>query len=183
MGKEKQKELRKDTAWFDRALAAPAPSRSRTHLRLIRCEREVTGAVPIYDLRIAAGAFSEGQSPEATGYGRVEGSAPRRGLFVAQVVGDSMDKVAPKGAWCLWQHLRDPGVAAAAPGEDLVVRLPDGADAEMGRFTFKRLMEGERGRALRPVSSNPEHREIPLGDGDEIEAVARFVAMVSEEDP
>jgi hypothetical protein len=180
VGKEKQKELRKDIVWFDRVLAAPAPSRSRTHLRLTRREREVIGAVPIYDLRIAAGAFSEGQSSEATGYGRVEGSAPRRDLFVAQVVGYSMDKVAPKRAWCLWNYLRNPGVAVAAPGDELVVRLPDGADAEMGRFTFKRLMQGERGRALRPVSSNPEHREIPLGDSDEIEAVARFLGVVDQ---
>ena len=82
--------------------------------------------MPIVDLRIAAGAFSEGQVPEATGYGRIEGSAPRRGLFIAQVVGDSMDKVAPKGAWCLWQHLGEPGVAPCrcrriGPGRHRVV--------------------------------------------------------------
>lgn len=182
VGRENGKELKKDTTWFDRARTETDARRGRPALRLIRCKSEEAGAVPIYDLRIAAGAFSEGQSPEATGFGRVEGAALRRGLFVAQVVGDSMDKVAPKGAWCLWQHLGEPGVAAAAPGENIVVRRPDGADPEMGQFTFKRLVESERGRALAPVSTNAEHRAIPIGDGDEIEAVARFLAVVDYEE-
>jgi hypothetical protein len=177
VGKDKQKELKKDTGWYDRAQAEPAPSRARPSLRLIRCEREQAGAVPIYDLRIAAGAFSEGQIPDATGYGRVEGAAARSGLFVAQVVGDSMDKVAPKGAWCLWQHLGAPGVAAAAPGENILVRLPDGADAEMGQFTFKRLVESERGRALVPVSNESSHVPIGVGGG-QIYPLARFLQMV-----
>jgi hypothetical protein len=84
---------------------------------------EEAGEVPFYDLRIAAGAFSEGQIPDATGYGGVDGGAARSGLFVAQVVGESMDKVAPKCSWCPWQHLG----AAAAPDENIVVRRPDGA--------------------------------------------------------
>lgn len=181
VGRDKQQELKRDTAWFDRARAEPARSGTRPSLRLIRCERGDAGAVPIYDLRIAAGAFSDGQIPEATGYGRVDRAAARQGLFVAQVVGDSMDRVAPQGAWCLWQHVGVAGVAAAAPGDDVVVRQADGADAEMGQFTFKRLVDGERGRVLAPVSSNPEHRAIPLGEGDVIEAVARFVAVLSME--
>lgn len=181
VGKEKGRAVKDDSSWFERAKGDATPGRARPALRLIRCEKGDAGAVPICDLRIAAGAFSEGQSPEPTGYGRVEGAAPRRGLFVAQVVGDSMDKVAAKGAWCLWQHLGEPGVAAAAPGESIVVRRPAGGDVEMGEFTFKRLLESEQGRALVPVSTNPEHRAISLGDGDEIEAVARFLAVIELE--
>ena len=178
VGRQKQKEVKADTAWFERAASPAAPRSGRPQLRLIRCEEDDAGALPIYDLKVAAGAFSEGQVPGAIGFGRVEGASTRPGLFVAQVVGDSMDRVAPKGAWCLWQHVDAPGVAAAAVGEDIIVRRPDGPDDELGQFTFKRLAETAEGRVLRPVSSNPEHVPIPLGDGDSVEAVARFVAVV-----
>jgi hypothetical protein len=181
VGKDKQRELKRDTAWFDRAQAGPAPPRARPPLRLVRCGRDETGAVPIYDLRIAAGAFSEGQIPEAIGAGRVEGGPARRGLFVAKVVGDSMDRVAPAGAWCLWQHLGAPEVAAASPGEDIVAMQPDGADSELGRFTFKRLEETDAGRSLAPRSTNPVHRPIPLRGTDDIVAVARFIAVIEVE--
>jgi hypothetical protein len=181
VGKERARAVREDSAWFERARSESVPPRGRPALRLIRCGGEEPGAVPIYDLRVAAGAFSEGQTPAELGHGRVEGAAARRGLFVAQVVGDSMDKVAPKGAWCLWQHLGAPGVAAAAPGEDLVLRRPSGPDPELGEFTFKRLTETSRGRALVPVSTNPVHLPIPLHELEALEALARFVAVVSED--
>lgn len=180
VGKEKQRAVKEDTGWFDRASAPPR--RGRPALRLVRCEPEDMGALPIYNLRVAAGAFSAGQVPEVEGYARADGARPRQGLFVAKVVGDSMDKVAPKGAWCLWQHLGAPGVAAEASGEDIVVRRPDGADPELGQFTFKRLVELDRGRELQPVSTNSEHRAIPLDRTDELEAVARFVGVGELED-
>ncbi len=185
MGGERRRALRADTSWFERAGAVEAGGEGgeagaaeRPKLRMIRCEEHEAGAVPIYDLRIAAGAFSEGQMPEADGFARVEGAGTRRGLFIAQVVGDSMDKVAPKGAYCLWQHLGQAGVAAAAPGENIVVRRPAGADGELGEFTFKRLVETAAGRELVPVSTNPGHKSIVLTEGDEVEGVARFLGVV-----
>ena len=182
VGRAKGREVKQDTAWFERAAepAATPAARRRPALRLIRCEEDVRGALPMFDLRIAAGAFSEGQAPEAFGFARVEGASSRPGLFLAQVVGDSMDRVAPKGSWCLWQHLGEAGVAAPAPGEDLLVRRPDGADPEFGQFTFKRLVETDEGRKLAPVSSNLDHEAILLGADDEVEGIARFVAVVAE---
>ena len=184
VGKQRSRELKEETSWYDRAeqARAPRPVRGRPVLRLIRCEPEEPGALPIYDLRIAAGAFSEGQIPEVEGYGRVEGASPRPGLFVARVVGDSMDRVAPKSAWCLWQHFGAEGVGGPAVGEDLVVRRPGGGDPELGEFTFKRLAEEPGGRKLVPVSTIREHQAIKLGEGDEIKEVARFVALLEEGD-
>lgn len=68
---------------------------------------EPTGvAVLVYDLKAAATAFSEGQDPEKLGRVYLEArKAKRPGLFVARVVGNSMNRVAPDGAWCLWQQL------------------------------------------------------------------------------
>jgi DEAD/DEAH box helicase/Helicase conserved C-terminal domain/Domain of unknown function (DUF1998)/Peptidase S24-like len=181
VGKAKQQALKDDTSWVG-AAAAPASAASRPSrrpaLRLIRCSEEAPGAIPVMDLKIAAGAFSEGQVPLADDYVQVEGGPKKPGLFVAQVVGDSMDKVAPRGAWCLWQNLGAGGVSGPAPTEDLVVRRPDGPDPEMGAFTFKRLIETPEGRKLTPVSSNTDHKPIPLAPDAEVEGVARFVAVV-----
>ena len=181
---QKRHEVKRDTSWYDRAVQPEARQRKpgRPVLRLIRCEAEEPEALPIYDLRIAAGSFSEDQTPDVVGYGRVEGASERPGLFVAQVVGDSMDKLAPKDTWCLWQNLRTAAVGGPAIGEDLVVRRPGGGDPEMGAFTFKRLAEGPKGRKLVPVSTNPVHQAIALRTEDEVEGVARFVALLEEGD-
>ncbi len=132
------------------------------------------------DLRIAAGSFSESQMPNGIGFGRVEGMALRPGHFIARVVGDSMDQIAPAGAWCLWEHLNVAGVAPAAPGQNLLVRRPDDQDADLGGYTFKHLAERPEGRWLVPRSTNPTHKQIPLGADENVTAVARFVAVLEE---
>lgn len=183
VGKEKQRELKDDTQWFEYAAAdRPLTRARRPALRLIRCEAGSAGAVPIYDLRVAAGAFSAGQSPEAVGFARVEGTTPRAGYFIAQVVGDSMDQVVPKDAWCLWQHLGAAGVPAPAVGQDIIVRRPDTVDPQMGEFTFKRLVETSEGRKLAPMSANPTHHPILLAPGIEVSGVARLVDVIEETD-
>lgn len=179
VGKERQRELRDDTSWYDQASVDRPPTKTaRPVLRLIRCDAPEPDAIPIFDLRIAAGSFSDGQSPEPIGFARVQGAPPQPGLFVAQVVGDSMDQVAPRGAWCLWQHVGAGGVPPVAVGEDIILRRPDQVDPELGRFTFKRLLETPDGRKLAPVSQNAAHRAIGLSPGEDVQAVARFIAVV-----
>ncbi|WP_437979283.1 SNF2-related protein [Sorangium sp. So ce295] len=179
LGREKQRAVRDDSTWFDRARGdGKVPGRV---LRLVRTERRTPDSVPIVALRAAAGAFSEGQNPEAVGFGRVEGITHRSGFFVAQVIGDSMNEVAPHGAWCLWEHL-GAGSAPPAPGQNLLVRRPDEGDADFGEYTFKHLAEGPDGRYLAPRSTNPAHRRIPLAPDAEVQAIARFIAVLEEGD-
>jgi hypothetical protein len=178
LGPTKRNEVRSDTGWFDRAHTDSAAPR-RPQLRLVRGGRVSAAGIPIFDLRVAAGAFSEGQSPEAMDHGRVEGMTTRPGFFVARIVGDSMDEVAPPGAWCLWEHL---GVGASAPalGENLLVRRPDARDDELGAFTFKQLVEDAHGRWLVPRSRNPIHQRIPIPADADIEAIARFIGVLED---
>jgi len=181
IGKDKQRALREDTTWFERANGEVKPRGGRV-LRLVRVEARTPDSVPIVDLRVAAGTFSESQMPDAIAFARVEGLALRPGHFVAQVVGDSMNEIAPAGAWCLWVHLNAGGAAPPAPGQNLLVRRPDERDPDFGEYTFKHLAEGPDGRYLAPRSTNKNHPRIPLAKDADVTAVARFVAVL-EEDP
>lgn len=136
--------------------------------------------VPIYDLRAAAGAFSAGQAPSPLGrYPLTSRKASRAGAFLARLSGSSMNKVAPDGAWCLWQNLRAEGVAPAEPGELLLVRMADPHDPGLGGFTFKRWALDRHGERLEPASRLPHYAPIPLRREEEVEFIARFVEAVN----
>ena len=102
-------------------------------------------------------------------------------MFVARVVGQSMEPVIPDGAWCLF---RGP-VEGARQGRIVLVELRDDIDPETGqRYTVKRYdsqksRSGESWRhtriALRPV--NPDFEPIVLTGADEgeLRVVAEFV--------
>lgn len=177
IGKDKQRSVREDTAWFDRAVSDERPRTARV-LRFVRTTARTPDSIPIVDLRAAAGAFSTGQSPEEIGHAVVQSLVLRPGYFVAQIIGDSMNEVAPPDAWCLWQHLGVPEAPAVAPGENLLVRRPTGSDPEFGEYTFKQLAEGPDGRSLMPRSTNPAHRPIAVPPEADLAAIARFVSVL-----
>jgi hypothetical protein len=142
-------------------------------------------AIQVYDLKAAATAFSEGQEPEKLGRMYLEARRARRpGLFVAKVVGDSMNRVAPDGAWCLWQHIGAAGVPAPAPGEYLLVRRQDPNDPRLGGFTFKRWERSSKGARLVPVSRDPGFKPILLSPEDEgtTTHIARFIEVLHVDD-
>jgi hypothetical protein len=73
-----------------------APDKRKSHVNCI----------PVYDLRIAAGTFGEFHVPDPDDVVWVEppeGVKPSMDLFIAQVVGESMNRVIPNGAWCLFR--------------------------------------------------------------------------------
>jgi type III restriction enzyme len=147
---------------------------------------EPTGVpVLVYDLQAAATAFSEGQDPTVLGRVYVEPRKARRpGLFVAKIVGDSMNKVAPNGAWCLWQHLGDEAAPPAAFGEYLLVRREDPGDPHLGGFTFKRWDVSDEGARLSPVSRDRAFKAIELTPDDEetTQHIARFIEVLHIDD-
>jgi len=147
---------------------------------------EPTGvAVLVCDLKAAATAFSEGQDPKQLGCVYIEPRKARRpGLFVAKVVGDSMNLVAPGGAWCLWQRLGAKNVPPPLPGEYLLVRREDPVDPSLGGFTFKRWDRTETGARLSPVSRDPKFGPIVLTAEEEERTtyLARFVEILNVDD-
>ncbi|TXD34240.1 type III restriction endonuclease subunit R [Lujinxingia vulgaris] len=151
--------------------------------------------VPLYtDLKIAAGRFSEEQSvnavpqqgeiahPENYDWVAYRGnSRPRRGLFVAQVVGESMNKRIPNGAWCVFnlEH------GAQGRGEIVLAQHNKFHDDNLGQYTVKsyerEILEGDVIRVyLRPLSTDTSQKPIVLEDGieGELRIIAEFVEVL-----
>jgi DUF2075 family protein len=108
-------------------------------LHLVSHEERVAGvpAAPVIDLRFAAGGFSDFQ---ALAEGAADWAAlpdwvvPQPGIFVAQVIGESMNRRIKNGSWCLFRA----NPAGTRQGKVVVVQHRDIADPETGgRYTIK----------------------------------------------
>ena len=141
--------------------------------------------VPVYSLRAAAGAFSEEQIPEPEGWARLDTHRSlNESMFVAQIVGRSMEPQIPDGSWGLFSQQ----VGGSRHGRILVVQHHDIADAETGgSYTIKRYerppQAGEGGHelhgqvVLRPL--NPEYEPIIIEEGNqEVGVVAEFLEVL-----
>lgn len=115
------------------------PIRPSVPLRAATPEDRQAGvaSVPRVELRIAAGSFSDVQALESGAedwWLLPDWIRPQPGLFIAQVVGESMNRRIPNGAWCLFRA--NPG--GSRQGKVVVVQHRDIADPETGgRFTVK----------------------------------------------
>jgi SOS-response transcriptional repressor LexA len=144
--------------------------------------------VPLVPLRAAAGAFGDPQRIDDDGVDWVAVDSNRklrRGMFVAQVVGKSMEPRIPDGSWCLFRAPVD----GTRHGKIVLVQLRDEADPETGeRYTVKRYesekaTKGDSWRheriTLKPV--NPDFEPIVLTDREEgeLKVVAEFLEVLS----
>lgn len=133
-------------------------------------------SVPLLDLKIAAGDFSDAQSLEADALEWValpDHIHPRPGQFVAQIVGESMNKRVPNGAWALFST----DLRGSKQGKVVLAqRREDGDPEQGGRYTLKiydaSKREGDDGAVyeaivLRPHSSDPDFLPIEIDLEDE----------------
>ena len=149
-------------------------------------DRYVT-SVPLVPLKAAAGGFSDRQYIEDDDFEWVAVESRhrlRKGMFVAQVVGRSMEPAIPDGAWCLF---RAP-VEGTRQSKTVLVQLRDATDPETGqRYTVKRYRsekakKGDSWRheriTLEPV--NPDFEPIVLTGADEgeFQVIAELVEVV-----
>jgi type I restriction enzyme R subunit len=149
-------------------------------------ERYAT-CVPLVPLKAAAGAFGDSQHIEDDGFEWVAVESRhrlRKGMFVAQVVGKSMEPAIPDGAYCLF---RAP-VEGTRQGKTVIVQLRDATDPETGqRYTVKRYesekaTKGDSWRheriTLKPV--NPEFEPILLTDANagDVQVIADVVEVL-----
>jgi type I restriction enzyme, R subunit len=150
-------------------------------------ERYVT-CVPLVPLKAAAGAFGDPQHIEGEGFEWVAVESRhrlRKGMFVAEVVGKSMEPAIPDGAYCLF---RAP-VEGTREGKTVLVQLRDASDPETGqRYTVKRYesekaAKGDSWRheriTLKPV--NPGFEPIVLTDANagDVQVIAEVVEVLA----
>ena len=148
--------------------------------------------VPALDLKVAAGGWSSDQvvkdGPGHYDWVAFEGrTKPDMDIFVAQVVGESMNRRIPNGAWCVWRLNPGSGVV----GKPVLAQHRDIQDPELeGTFTVK-LYEPEieitadgferlNRVTLGPDSTDPSYEPIVLeglAEG-ELEIVAELVEVL-----
>ena len=142
--------------------------------------------VPLLSLKAAAGAFGDVQTVEPDGWAEIPVARKLRpGMFVAQVVGRSLEPRVPDGAWCLF---RGP-VEGSRQGRTVLVQHRDIQDPETGgSYTVKRYrsekvsdgMGGWRHTEIRLVPENPEFAPIVLTEAreDEVHVVAELIEVL-----
>lgn len=158
-------------------------------LKILKSEdvRPFGNAVPIYDLNIAAGNFSEYQHIEDFDWVELPDSfRPQAGHFVARVVGESMNKRIPNGAWCLFKQ--DQG--GSRNGKIVVVQHRDIQDPDTGasytvkRYSSEKVQEGDEWRhsriVLKPESYIEGYEDLVFDrvQADELTVVGEFVAVI-----
>jgi len=118
-------------SFFEEPSSKPQPFRRLASDKV----RPFRNAVPLYSLKAAAGRFGEHQEVEPEDWVRPLGrSRPGKGLFVAQVVGDSMRRRIPNGAYCLFRH----PVTGSRNGRILLAQHRQIHDPDHGgRYTVK----------------------------------------------
>ena len=124
-------------------------------------EDKYVSCVPLVPLRVAAGAFSDPQHVEDTGWEWVAVDTQHRlhkGMFVARVMGKSMEPLISDGAWCLFSA----PVQGTRQGKTVLVMLRDALDPESNqRFTVKRYESQKTGdgETWKPCHRHPQTRQ------------------------
>ena len=184
--------VRDDRSWF-RGRAGTSAQSVRRLLRLVTPSESgrYVNCVPLVPLQAAAGAFGDPHAiPDESDWDWVEidtGRSLQPGMFVAQVVGKSMEPRIPNGAYCLFAS----PVTGTRQGRTVLVQLRDAVDPDTGeRFTVKRYRSEKTADedgwrhvrvVLEPV--NPEFTPIELKTEDEgsVAVVAELVEVIGSE--
>ncbi|MCD8521395.1 MAG: DUF2075 domain-containing protein [Saccharospirillaceae bacterium] len=146
-------------------------------------------SVPVYNLKVAAGDFSEYQSSGDFDWVELpEHIRISNGYFVAQVVGESMNRRIPNGSWCLFNA--DAG--GSREGKIVLVQHRDIQDVEQGgHYTVKEYhsdkIYSEDGGwqhsriILRPKTNSLGYKDIILTENQAIDlmVVGEYVSILS----
>jgi len=148
-------------------------------------------AVPLFDLKIAAGHFSNEQpvsDDEIEWVQLRDGINIGPGCFVAQVVGESMNLRIPNGAWCLFRA----NPVGSRSGKVVVVEHRQISDADTGSRVTVKIYQSEKTEAeggewrhsrivLKPDSSDRRYRPIVLApaDAENLKVVAEFIEVLN----
>ena len=130
-------------------------------------------SIPLYSLKVAAGEFGDLQQVEDVEWLNIpEKIKPSKDLFACQVIGESMNKVIPNGALCLFRKYS----GGSRNGQIVLVENTNMHDSDFGScYTVKeydsKKYEDEDGWKhqsiiLKPLSTDSSYENIVLEDED-----------------
>jgi len=147
-------------------------------------------AVPIIDLKFAAGSFSETQISDAESDDWAvlpDAFLPQPGLFVAQVFGESMNRHIPNQSWCLFRW----NPVGTRQGKAVVAQHRSISDPETGgTYTIKKYRsekvmhsDGSWRHKLIVLSPDSDHtgfNELRFGpsDAQSVKIIAELIAVL-----
>lgn len=143
-----------------------------TPFRLLSREEVVpfVTAMPVISLKIAAGSFAASYGADSFDHWAApEGFRIGPGMFIAQVVGESMNRKVPSGAWCVFRA--NPG--GTRQGKIVIAEHRDIADPDTGgsytlkQYSSEKVADVDGGWrheriTLSPLSSDPGYQPIVL---------------------
>lgn len=147
-------------------------------------------AVPLIDLKFAAGLFSNVQSFDVNDAQWVELPdlyRPQPGLFVAQVVGESMNRRIPNGSWCLFRA----NPQGTRVGKVVVAQHRSISDPDTGGSYTVKIYASEKVPTadgawrharieLSPDSTDPSFKPMVFGpeSADAVQVIAELIAVL-----
>ncbi|MGO8683313.1 MAG: Zn-binding domain-containing protein [Thermoleophilia bacterium] len=183
--------VRDDRSWFQKPGEAAAGG-LRATLRLVipRPEDRYRTCVPLVPLRAAAGAFGDPQHvhDDEWQWAAVDaGRQLRPGMFVAQVIGKSMEPQIPDGAYCLFAA----PVAGSRQSKIVLAELRDALDPETSeRYTVKRYTSEKSTPAdgdwrhilvtLEPINHDFKSIKLTVDDEGSVAVVAELVEVLGQ---
>jgi DUF2075 family protein len=130
-------------------------------------------SVPLYDLKVAAGSFGDIQNVDEVDWIKVPKEIqPNESLFACQVIGESMNKIIPNGAICLFKKYS----GGSRNGQIVLVENTNLQDQDFGScYTIKeyesKKYQDENGWKhhsiiLKPQSYEESYSNIELNDDE-----------------
>ena len=132
------------------------PQRTKSEKKALRIlDQPNEKTIPYYDLKVAAGSFSEQQSVENIKYIELDEVIPNRNnYFACKVIGESMNKIIPNGSICLFESYS----GGSRNGRIVLIEMTDYTDPDSGsNYTIKEYTSKKTGSG-----NNWKHEEIVL---------------------
>ena len=134
---------------------------------------QYVNCIPLYDIKVAAGDFSSLQNNIEPEW--IELNKPfkySKDYFVCQVVGESMNKIIPNNAWCLFKK----DLVGSRQGKIVLAHAGNIQDADFGRGYTVKVYESEKvitdenwshsSIVLKPQSYNTDFQNLILNEDD-----------------
>jgi hypothetical protein len=120
------------------AMSQKEPSQKRLLVESPPADERFVQYVPVYDLEAAAGLWGPDHAPSEVGWMHIVNQRLKPGMFVARVLGHSMEPKIPSGAYCLFRKCP----AGSLEERIVLVQFHSMSDPEGGgRYTVKKFIQ------------------------------------------